>query len=195
MARTIILSAAHGENVSGKQSPDGRFKEYQFSRRLCRLIQAGLHEMEVPCILIPPNDIEPGLWERVRIENTISGPSFVFPLHVNAAGNGRDWKTARGVEIWTSRGQTKSDGFATLIFEDLQKAFPEIKHWRMDKWSDGDVDKECNFTELMSVHPAALLEWCFQDNKLDLEEFLENEIMIARLAGTLINTLTKISRL
>lgn len=190
--RTIILSAAHGKNVSGKQSPDGRFREYIFSRRAQRLIQAGLHEMGVPCILIPEGDTEPGLRKRVEIENQIRQPAFVFSLHNNAAGNGTKWMSARGVEIWTSKGETLSDAYATIIFQALQKAFPEIEHWRTDYYRDGDLDKEENFTELMSIHPAVLLEWLFQDNKLDVE-FLEKEENLQRLVGCLIQVLYKIS--
>ncbi len=190
--RTIILSAAHGKNVTGKQSPDGRFKEYLFSRRAQRLIQIGLHEMCVPCILIPDGDIEPGLSRRVEIENQIAKPAFVFSLHNNAAGLGKEWLSARGVEIWTSKGQTKSDIYATTILQALMEAFPEILNWRTDYYRDGDLDKEENFTELMSVHPAVLLEWLFQDNKLDVE-FLEKEENLQRLVGCLIQVLYKIS--
>ena len=190
--RTIILSAAHGKDVQGKQSPDGKFKEYQFSRRACRLIQAGLHEMEVPCIVIPDGDIEIGLWKRVELENKIKAPAFVFSLHNNAAGSGAKWMSARGVEIWTSKGQNKSDEYATLIFTALRNEFPEITDWRTDKWADNDIDKECNFTELMSIHPACLLEWLFQDNKEDVI-FLQDEDNLRRLCGCLIQVLYQIS--
>ena len=63
---------------------------------------------------------------------------------------GNEWCTARGFEIYTTKGQTRSDLFATVIFEQLQEDFPTAdgyKH-RTDS-SDGDPDKEANFTVLM----------------------------------------------
>lgn len=174
--RTIILSCAHGLEVAGKQSPNG-VKEAVRSRRIQYGIADILEKKGANVVLIPErgNMTEIGLWERVKIENTIPEPAFVFPLHMNAAGSGTVWKSARGIEIWTTIGETKSDGFATLIYESLQRALPKINgnfslslFWRKDT-SDGDVDKECNFTELMSKHPSALLELLFQDNKEDAE--------------------------
>ena len=36
-------------------------------------------------------------------------------------------------------------------------------------YSDGDPDYEARFTVLYSKHPSVLLEYMFQDNKLDME--------------------------
>ena len=64
---------------------------------------------------------------------------------------GNEWCTARGFEIYTTKGQTRSDLFATVIFEQASgrtsTTTDGYKH-RMDK-SDGDPDKEANFTVLM----------------------------------------------
>jgi len=194
--RTIILSCAHGENVQGKQSPDGT-KECFRSREIQYAIANILERKGVPFVLVPKygDMTEPGLWERVRIENTIPEPAFVFSLHNNAAGSDNTWKRARGIEIWTSLGQTQSDEFATLIFESLQRALPDINgsfplsiFWRKDV-SDGDVDKECNFIELMSIHPACLLELLFQDNEDDvlaLNDPKTKQIIIETLADVLV---------
>jgi N-acetylmuramoyl-L-alanine amidase len=197
--RTIILSCAHGLEVQGKQSPNGT-KEAIRSRRIQYAIADILERKGVNVVLIPErgNMTEIGLWKRVEIENTIPEPAFVFSLHMNAAGSGKVWKQARGIEIWTSIGQTKSDEYATLIYESLQRALPKINgnfplsmFWRKDT-SDGDVDKECNFTELMSKHPAVLLEWLFQDNVDDVE-LLSNDDLNSELVDVLVDILFMIS--
>lgn len=198
--KTIILSCAHGEEVLGKASPDGLHKEYAWSRKIQYAIANELTKKGVSVILIPAKGVqqEPGLWNRVNIENRIPEPAFVFSLHNNAAGNGKEWMGARGVEIWTSRGQTKSDKYATLIYESLQRAFPNINgtfpvnvFWRKDT-RDGDVDKEENFVELMSIHPAVLLEWLFQDNTSDFH-LLMNDDVNSRLVYILSDILFEIA--
>lgn len=198
--KTIILSCAHGVEVGGKQSPNGTHKEYEWSRKIQYAIADKLIVKGINVVLIPErrNNNEIGLWERVRLENEIRSPAFVFSLHNNAAGNGKEWKLARGVEIWTSRGQTESDQYATAIYERLQKEFPTI-HAGFDKnvfWrkntTDGDIDKEENFTELMSKHPAVLLEWLFQDNVDDVE-LLSNDDLNSELVDVLVDILFMIS--
>jgi N-acetylmuramoyl-L-alanine amidase len=166
--KTIIISCAHGQEVWGKRSPDGKHREYKWSRDRAYEIGEKLATKGVEVVYIPDKgvDSEPGLWERVKKENEIDN-AFVFSLHNNAAGNGKQWMGAMGAEIWTSRGQSKSDQYATKIMEFLKKQCPEIVY-RFDTVRDGDVDKEENFTELMSKHPAVLLEWLFQDNKDDV---------------------------
>lgn len=183
--KTIILSLAHGEKVPGKQSPDGSYKEYQGCRRLGYYIADILERKGVDVRLIPEKGVntEPGLSERVRLENLIDGPAFVLALHNNAAGADGKWKTARGIEIYTTPGETASDPFATLIFTSLQRALPKLNDsfpfnlfWRKDM-RDGDVDKEAWFTELMSKHPSVLLELGFQDNKEDLKWLTDDKLL------------------
>lgn len=198
--KTIILSLAHGNNVAGKQSPDGSYKEYQGCRRLGYYIADILEKKGVNVKLIPERgiDIEPGLSERVRLENLIPSPAFVLSLHNNAAGSDGKWKTARGIEIYTTPGQTASDSYATLIFTSLQRALPKLNgsfpftiFWRKDM-SDGDPDKEAWFTELMSKHPSALLELGFQDNKEDLK-WLTDDKLLTTIGAILADVLFEIA--
>lgn len=73
---------------------------------------------------------------------------------------------ATGVEIYTSKGKTKSDLIADYIYTELSHEFTDIK-FRCD-WSDGDADKEANFTVLTATHcPAVLIEWLFMTTYSD----------------------------
>lgn len=188
--RRIIIDYAHGINVAGKGSPDGRHKEYRWSREILERVIEGLVKLNVPISISNPSDYETGLIKRLHIMNGIPGPAFVFSLHNNAAGMGDVWKNARGASIWTTFGRTKSDGYATFIFETLQNHLPEI-YWRKDN-TDGDVDFESNFTVLMSIHPSVLLEWLFQDDQKDLL-LIENPEIKERLINALVEALHAIS--
>ena len=84
--------------------------------------------------------------------------------HVNSATNA----AATGLEIFTSRGQTKSDELATYIGIQLKTDFPQIT-FRTD-YSDGDIDKESNFTVLAKTSMAAtLIEYMFIVNPKDAQ--------------------------
>ena len=198
MIKTIILSAAHAKDTPGKRSPDGLFREYLFSREVLEIVKLGLIANGVKVKLIAPES-EPTTnsirKNRVVEANKIDN-AFYFALHNNAAGNGKEWKTARGIEVWTSVGQTTSDIYATQIFislrEEFEKDFSDFSlFWRTDM-RDGDVDKEANFIELMSKHPSVLLEFLFMDNKADLS-YLNDKTIKSRLANVLIDELTKIA--
>ena len=176
MARRLlpIIDFAHGSDVAGKQSPDGRHKEYLWSRKVGKMLAERLKREGFEVAFTNTKDTEIGLSRRKEIANNLDAPrggtKFLLSLHNNAAGMGNEWCAARGFEIWTTKGQTRSDLFATVIFEQLQEDFPTTdgyKH-RTDP-SDGDPDKEANFTVLMgNNYWGVLLEWLFQDNPDDV---------------------------
>lgn len=192
--RTIIVDVAHTKNTAGKRSPDGKFREYLWSRNIMAKVVDKLEDMGVPVIYsYDPDLVDDNLTRRKKNMNAIIGPAYVFSLHSNACGMGDVWYSARGASIWTTRGLTKSDEFATIIFNQLLEDFPDIQHWRKD-YSDDDVDYEANFTVLMSVHPSVLLEWLFQDNKEDVKLLMDPAIN-DRLVDSLVKSLCAIAKL
>jgi N-acetylmuramoyl-L-alanine amidase len=197
MARRLlpIIDFAHGSDVAGKQSPDGRHKEYLWSRKVGKMLAERLKQEGFEVAFTNTKDTEIGLSRRKEIANNLDTPrgdaKFLLSLHNNAAGMGNEWCAARGFEIYTTKGQTRSDLFATVIFEQLQEDFPTTdgyKH-RMDP-SDGDPDKEANFTVLMgNNYWGVLLEWLFQDNPDDvvlLEDDSVNHKLVESLTKALI---------
>ena len=93
-------------------------------------------------------------------------------IHANAAGNGRQWMTARRWCCYTSRGQTAGDRLATCLYEAASLHLPGHKI-RKD-YSDGDPDWESDFYILKNTLCAsALSENLFHDNADDLA-FLES---------------------
>ncbi|MPM07433.1 hypothetical protein SDC9_53739 [bioreactor metagenome] len=167
---TIILDDAHGNNVPGKCSPDLSHREWQWSQFYMMKLQEHLQSIGYTVIYNAPEETEPGLLVRVRRMNQVSSPAFVLSLHNNAAGMG-DWMNAQGYSVWTTKGITRSDSCATILFNNLRLFIPDLK-FRRDL-TDGDPDYESNFTVLMSKHPSVLLEFMFQDNIEDLQ-LIEN---------------------
>ena len=196
MARRLlpIIDFAHGSDVAGKQSPDGRHKEYLWSRKVGKALAERLEQEGFEVAFTNTGDTEIGLSRRKEIANKLDTPrggvKFLISLHNNAAGMGSEWCTARGFEIYTTKGQTRSDLFATVIFEQLQEDFPitdGYKH-RTDP-SGGDPDKEANFTVLMgNNYWGVLLEWLFQDNPYDVA-LLEDENINRKLVESLTKAL------
>ena len=180
----VILDPAHGEETPGKRSPDGKFREYKWSREL--IIQIGdiLDDNGFRVMSSNASNKEIGLSNRAAMANGIEGSRKVLiSLHSNAAGNGAEWMNARGFSVYTTKGDTKSDDVAEELMTNFKLDFPELKA-RTDM-SDKDMDIEENFTVIFKAKcPAVLIEWLFQDNKEDVS-ILQNKEYNDRLANSI----------
>ena len=160
-----ILDPAHGANTPGKRSPDGKHREYKWSREIISMILNDPRQKQYD-IISPYLTVvdEPGLTNRKNTYNNIPStkPKVVISIHNNAAGMGDKWLNARGFSIYTSIGQTKSDLFAEIFIDTFIQKFKNIKTRVETK--DGDKDYEANFTVLMGNYYAMLMEVLFQDN-------------------------------
>lgn len=199
---TVILGTAHGKNVAGKRSPDGKFQEWQYSREIVERLRDELAKrddlvdvfVDIPAAEVPlPQQAE--LTRRVRYVNQLCAHRHTerciyVSIHVDAASSG-EWKNAGGWTAYTSPGRTRSDILATYLYEAAEKHLAGYaakmeegkkkglygsnqKPFRKDT-SDGDPDKEANFYVLVRTKCAAVLtENLFQDNKADVA-FLTSE--------------------
>lgn len=182
MKYKIILGTAHLSSTPGKRSPDGKFREYAYSRKICKAVQEELLSCGVDCVIDYLDDDMPGLTSsqelvrRVQIVNEIAKKTdcLYVSIHVNASTK-NDWDKATGFSIYTSPGETKSDTLATDIFDAAVEILkPTGKKFRKDT-SDGDPDFEENFYVLRKTScPAVLTENFFQNSKNDVE-WLESE--------------------
>jgi N-acetylmuramoyl-L-alanine amidase len=109
----------------------------------------------------------------------------LFSIHVNAAGDGSKWMNARGWSAYTSKGKTKSDDLATMLYEEGEKNFVGQKI-RKD-YQDGDADWEENFYLLKNTKcPAVLIECFFMDNREDLA-YLQSREGREAIVKTIVN--------
>lgn len=182
---TIILDAAHGEEVPGKRSPDGKFREYAWSRMMISKLKPRIELLGYTVKETNTTNKEIGLSKRKNIADSFEGKNKVLlSIHNNAAGDGSSWLNATGIEFFTTKGQTGSDVFAECLYKSFAEEFPN-ERMRVDP-TDSDSDKESNFTVLMgSSYFACLAEILFQDSKSDVAK-LTDDAWCERCANTFI---------
>lgn len=190
----IILDPAHGADVKGKCSPDGKHREYRWSRDRVKSLVAILTNLGYEVYVTTESENEPGLSKRKNFATQIrkGETKLLLSLHNNAAGNGSEWKSARGVEVYTTPGVTKADICADYILSQLKKDFPELK-MRYNKDVYLERDKEERFTVLMGAdYMGVLVEWLFQDNKNDVELLMDSETN-KKFEGSIVDAIENIN--
>jgi N-acetylmuramoyl-L-alanine amidase len=174
----ILIDNGHGENTTGKRSPDGLLREYAYAREIAEKIQKELSAKGYDVERIVRETIDVPLSERARRVNETcarygSANVILVSIHCNAAGNG-DWMSARGWSAYTSKGNTKADTLASCLYAAAAEHLPVGMKIRSD-WSDKDPDWEENFYILQKTKcPAVLTENLFQDNKEDVDFLLSD---------------------
>lgn len=174
----IILDPAHGANVKGKCSPDGRHHEFMWSRDRVKAIKRMLTDLDFEVYVTTESDDEPGLVSRKNFATQIckGRRKLLLSLHNNAAGDGSKWMDARGVEVYTTPGITKADICADYIFTWLGKDFPGVR-LRFGRNKPLYRDKEAKFVVLNGDdYMGVLVEWLFQDNKEDVELLMSDNV-------------------
>jgi N-acetylmuramoyl-L-alanine amidase len=188
MNRALIWDPAHRRDTAGKRSPDGKHREYLWSRERIGKITDNINKVKhlkfdqyYPFLL---DFYAPERTERVKKYNDIAkdyDQTLVISIHNDAENPktcGSDgWGKANGAAVWTSRGQDNSDILATNWFNFMKSRYPNQK-FRRAMWEGGDPDYEANFTILAGnkyikpLYDAFLIEWLFQTNREDVEKLM-----------------------
>ena len=174
----IIIDNGHGIDTPGKRSPDGKFREYRYTREIAREIVEELSEQGYDAELLVPEESDIPLKERVRRVNAFctdlgANNVVLISIHNNAYKDGNEWQNPRGWSCYTTKGVTCSDDLAIMLYEEAISAFEGHKI-RMEM-SDGDGDWEEDFYILKKTRCAAVLtENFFQDNKEDVAFLLSD---------------------
>ena len=174
----ILIDNGHGENTPGKRSPDGKFGEYLYAREIAEAIEGELKFLGLDAERIVTETEDISLEERARRVNEICGRLgaenvVLVSIHCNASKNG-EWGKARGWSAYTSKGKTKSDEFATMLYVEAAKNF--TGQTIRKEFSDGNPDWEEGFYILRKTKcPAVLTENFFMDNEQDLAYILSKE--------------------
>lgn len=174
MGLHILLDFGHGVNTPGKRSPitaDGRqLMEFESNRRIGHIVARKLDKKGISNEIIVHELFDVKLSQRVARVNHIAlrhgvKNCLLLSLHSNAGGG-------TGFEFFTSPGKTMSDEYAEIFCEEAAElGFPV----RTDT-TDGDKDKEANFTMITdTLCPAILVENLFMDTDKDLEFLLSED--------------------
>lgn len=200
--KTVILDPGHGginpttgEYVtSGKRSPiweDGSVYYEGVGNRLIMELAAKMLVAKGVKVLytVPPSEWrDVKLSERIRVANRHhmqNRDSFLISIH----SNGHDKPNAKGYEVFTSKGETKSDKIATIWYNEHQAQFPSLSG-RKDM-SDGDVDKEDSLAMTRETNcPAILIETMFHTNREECKILMSAEGK-RKCAQAIVNTVMK----
>lgn len=187
----VIVESGHGginNNVyltSGKQSPewsDGlKIYEGYSCKMLATDLVGSLLDADIDAFLLNSEVYDYSNIVRAERVNTwlkLDSRIVFISLHHNAQPTDKADYTdkygikgytkggATGIEIFTTKGKTKSDLIADYIYTELHNEFTDLK-FRCD-WSDKDADKEANFTVLSATNcPAVLIEFMFMTTYSD----------------------------
>lgn len=174
----VLIDNGHGENTPGKRSPDGRLREWAYTRKIADRVIAGLRTKGIDAERIVKEMVDIPLSVRCRRANTIyresGGNAILVSIHCNAAGVGSDWLSAHGWSVFISdNASTNSKKLAICLAEVaiqkevfVRQPMPEQLFWIQNLAICRDTN--C---------PAILTENFFQDNKEDVEFLLSEEGM------------------
>lgn len=165
----ILVDNGHGRETMGKKSPDGSLQEWAWNREIAARVVADLRSQGIDARLLVKETYDVPLRERVRRANQVcdtygADKVMLVSVHVNAAGNGREWRDARGWSVWISKkAGSKSKAFAQLIYDHAycrglkgNRYVPKEHYWQAD------------YTIVTNTKcPAVLTENMFMDNKED----------------------------
>tara|TARA_R110000744_G_scaffold121116_2_gene225547 strand:+ start:18624 stop:19235 length:612 start_codon:yes stop_codon:yes gene_type:complete len=172
----FIIDNGHGSVINGvpqtagKRSPDfgdGVLYEGLSNRRLADKVIKQCEPLGICCYNLVPELEDISLGERVKRVNRIArkNKSILISLHSDAWIN----EHAHGWSAYTTKGGTKSDDVATILYKYAKEAGVHIR----DDYSDGDPDKEADFYILRkTICPAVLVESLFMTNKKDYKTLM-----------------------
>lgn len=178
-----LVDNGHGNNTAGKGSPDGRHREYRWTRdfaeRLCSVLKARGHDAR----RIVTEEWDVSIQERVRRVNEVcnregSQNVLLISLHNDAMPpNDNQWHTARGFSARVApNASAKSKQLATLIAKRMAKAGVDVRKPLPLQWYWVQNLGICRDTNC----PAVLCENLFQDNREDVK-LLHDEMFLQLL--------------
>ena len=114
----IIIDNGHGIETRGKCSPDGRLREWMWTRQIARRLAGELGRRGIVSHLLVPGDGDVALAERVRMVNALCRTEegcVLVSLHSNASGMGDAWGRRRaGAPLW-HRAQARRRGTSPVL--------------------------------------------------------------------------------
>ena len=180
----ILIDNGHGDNTPGKCSPDGRLREYAWSRECAKRLVAALKKQGYDAELITPEASDVKLQTRVSRVNNIckavgARNCLLVSIHNNASGSDGKWHDACGWSVFVSKNASEnSKKLARMLTVEAMKrelmgnrSVPLQKYWTWS-WTNDDI-----YILKNTACPAVLTENMFQDHKGDVDYLMSEEGM------------------
>lgn len=172
----VLIDNGHGVETPGKRSPDGRLREYAYTREIADRVISRLQGEDIDSNRIVPEETDVTLSERVARANKYYAESgkqaILVSIHCNAAGNGSAWMGARGWSVFVdTTASANSKRLATTMAEVAKKKGVTVRKEMNNRnyWIENLYI--CKHTNC----PAVLVENFFQDNKEDVDFLLSEK--------------------
>ena len=169
----VLIDNGHGRETAGKQSPDGRLREYAYAREIAERLEKALQETGIEAVRITPEENDVSLKERCQRANKYgSKDAILVSIHCNAAGADGKWHDAHGWSAYVSKNSSvNSKTLARCLIEAAKDVGLSVREYscQVPYWTQNLAicrDTKC---------PAVLTENLFQDNKADVAYLLSEE--------------------
>lgn len=169
----VLIDNGHGAETPGKRSPDGRLKEYAYTREIANRVVSKLKSVGVDAVRIVPEETDISLAERVARANKMYAENgkqaILISIHCNAMGSGAEWMSARGWSVFVG-------GNASQNSQELARKMAEVALNKKVKVRQPSAQTLFWTADLYicrkSNCPAVLVENFFQDNREDVDFLL-----------------------
>lgn len=184
-----MIDNGHGVNTPGKQSPDGRLREYACARTLAARLEGALRTRGIDAERVVPELDDIALSVRCKRVNDVcrrlgAKNVLLVSLHNNAAGSDGRWHDARGFSAHVGlNASNRSKVLAQYLWD------AALEHGLKGNRS---VPRPPYIAQNLAICrdtlcAAVLTENLFQDNKDDVAYLLTdaglNEIVAAHVDG------------
>ena len=165
------------------------FYEGVWNRTLTDLVAKKLKNLDINHLVVSHNYLDLSLQYRVDIANWYH-KNYKKGIYISNHSNASASHRARGFEVYTTPGVTKSDQLAEIYWDSVKELMGDRIIYRTDT-SDGDHDKEARFFVLTrTAMPAILGEHLFFDNSDDAKLLMDDEI-VERFAEAQVRTIIR----
>lgn len=177
--RPVLIDNGHGVNTKGKKCimPSGTmFEEWEFNRIIKLRLLSLLESVEYPYIDLVPESNDVPLELRTARENKyyrIFSDIDSEPIFISIHADAYDSPKAKGITVFTSKGETKADPIGNIFVEELSKLGMSNRY---DIDENNNKGREANFYVLKNTNsPAVLLELGFYTNPNDVTKMNDSD--------------------
>lgn len=172
----VFIDNGHGQETPGKCSPDGKLREYVWTRDIAMRVVCKLKQLGYDASLLTPELNDVPLSERVRRVNAYclkhsAKDAVVVSIHNNASPpNNSKWHPAHGFSVYVSQSKKGKVSTGSALLADCIVAEAAYKKMHIRKcWPDKSYWIKSLAITRDTLCPAVLTECLYMDNEQDYE--------------------------